>query len=201
MEKTSKIIIITMVIIIIVIAAVASTILKPEKTQVTSIKNPEFLINSFDSINFEVQTNKDRYSIGEEIIINAILTNTETINKSIFCQGWKNNTADERYNPFNFYAYVDDVSYIWAAHSYPDNVTRPIFIGVTDYNITLKASQSMITTYRWNQTYKQGDEWKQVPTGTYFIVADLDMTWEQYYGEGQAIPMNKFGDSTKIIIE
>jgi len=205
MKKITKAIFLILLLVIITIATAASVILKPNKTSVISIKNPEFLIDSFGNFSFNVYTDKDQYNSSEEVIINAVIGNTEEFNNSIFCKGWKNSSTGERYNPFTFYVYNEDNtnegSFIWVDDLYPDNETRHVFIGMTDYNITLKAKQNVIATYRWNQTYEQNNEWIQIPTGKYFIVSTLDITWEKYYGDGNSFPMKKFGSFKTINIE
>jgi len=201
MNKGYKIGIIIIIIIVVSMLTAVSTLLIKEKKPIDNIKNPDFLVDSYDGITFEVETDKDSYNTGEDITITLTLTNTNNEDNAVYCKGWVNSTNGENYTPFNYYAYIDSSSYIWHHTSYPDDVSPPIFLEPPTYNFTIDALSTFTNSYIWNQTALENDTYVQVPSGYYFIVANLDVTWEYYQNIGQAIPLKQFGNYKLILIE
>ena len=90
MKKGMKIGIVMVVIIISSITVVASTLLLKKKIPIDSIENPDLYINTFDDIDFKIETDKDVYSPGQNVRITAVLENNNNFDKNVFPDGWEN---------------------------------------------------------------------------------------------------------------
>ena len=201
MKRIVKIGIVVTLVTILSISAVAYTLIQNEKIPIMSIKNPDLYIDSFDDIDFEIKTDKEKYALGEKVEITAILQNSNDTDKKVFLNGWTNYTTGEQYIPFNFKVYTSDLDHIWSASTVPTNVTPPILIippSEYTFNITINASSEYAVSYLWNQTIKTNDTWQSVPAGEYLVVANVDINWEHYYG---GIPYHRFGNMKQITIE
>ena len=196
-----KVGIVVLLVVVVSITTVAYTYLQKEKIPIFSIRNPDLYISSVGGIDFSIDTDKEVYSQGEDVIITAILENKNDTDKEVFLNGWENHSTGVKYIPFNFLVYNDKYINIWSGSTIPSNVSQPILIipaSEYTFNITVNASSEYSVSYVWNQTMSVDGIWKQVPPGSYLVVANVDINWYHYYG---GIPFHMFGNQKTITIK
>ncbi len=72
-----------------------------------------FTDSAFEGINIDVNTDKEVYAIGEKIQIDVSLTNTNSYDSILYCQGWKDRQNDELYSLFLVTIYDENYTQVW----------------------------------------------------------------------------------------
>jgi len=200
--RKSKVIIIFSVIFIVCIGAVGADIL----LNISKPMEVQHLNSQFEGITIQVVTDKEIYNIGEDIRIGVILSNTNTHNTTLYCDGYKNHTTGELFTMFHIKIYTETYGEIWAL-DIPGKYD--LFFGPASFTLLVNGSSSV--TYDnvsiWNQTAKNiywhyenlsFEHNKQVPPGSYNIVVEVPISMSHYF----EMPYKEFyfGNSKKITI-
>lgn len=203
MKTSRKIVIISIIIVSIGGGIITAELLKePVPYHVETLRN---MIELFDGVQYYIQSDNNKYTIGENIVVTSTLINYNNSNITIFCEGIINQTTLVPYTSYEYKIYDKNYSLIWFdTIGSTDNATNPIYTGLFGtYNFTLAPSQTTQCILQWKQTYGafQTPELlgKQVPPGKYRIVGQLLVAWWHYYGE--CYPLRNYGAMTEVTIE
>ena len=196
-----KIVKIGIILAIIVCAGAVTAVVKLNVIKPLSVVHME---STFEGINLGANTDKDRYTLGEDVKISGILSNPNTNDTVLYCSGYKNKETGELFNSnlITITVYTEYYESVWGVSNKPGKYDLGTNYTFTTYTIPIDSSSNFTKTVVWDQTTKNVTTglYEQVTSGTYYIVVKLPVNWEHYYGESP-IPFKTFGDSKKIVIE
>ena len=201
--RKSKVIIIFSITIIVCMSIVGANIL----LNILIPLDIQSMESEFEGIKIEVTTDKEVYSVGEDVVVSVTLTNTNANDTVLHCRGYEKENTHELFSYFHIIAYTENYGKIWY-HTKPGPENHEYWY--TSYEIVINGSSSITfnDVCAWNQTAKNIYSYyenksyehnKQVPPGTYIITAMVPLDMTHYFGT--EFQQFEFGASKTITIE